>query len=269
MRTVRRAILIFLLCAAAYLILLPRPAGASDSGKPLTQYTHTVWTRKAASRPRSSTRSRRLGMVICGWPRPTVLSDSTVSASSTGVPRPATPHFWALCEVCVRHVMGVSGLGPPPAWSDTFAGTTSRPFLLVRSQKPCSKIATVFCGSPRRMACCDFAQRRRNRLARAAAGPGARGERDHVDPRLRTSLAGSAAAVSTAGSALYGMHHVNLTESDVHAWFFLFVLVLVLSSSLALTGPGGYSLDARLSGWRRIRLSPGKTNRPNEWDCLS
>jgi uncharacterized membrane protein YphA (DoxX/SURF4 family) len=86
---------------------------------------------------------------------------------------------------------------------------------------------------------------------------------------LRTSLAGSAAAVSTAGSALYGMHHVNLTESDVHAWFFLFVLVLVLSSSLALTGPGGYSLDARLSGWRRIRLSPGKTNRPNEWDFLS
>ena len=28
-----------------------------------------------------------------------------------------------------------------------------------------------------------------------------------------------------------------------------------LSSSLALLGPGGYSLDARLSGWRTINLS--------------
>jgi len=45
--------------------------------------------------------------------------------------------------------------------------------------------------------------------------------------------------------------------------------VFVLSSSLALTGPGGYSLDARLSGWRKIRLSSGKSSRPDEWETLS
>jgi len=75
---------------------------------------------------------------------------------------------------------------------------------------------------------------------------------------LRTSLAGSASAISTAGSALYGSYHSNLFGSDMDAWLFLFVLVFVLSSSLVLLGPGGFSLDARLSGWRRIRLSSGK-----------
>jgi hypothetical protein len=86
---------------------------------------------------------------------------------------------------------------------------------------------------------------------------------------LRTSLAGIAAAVSTAGSAAYDIHGVNLSESEVQAWFFLFALVFVLSGSLALTGPGGYSLDARLSGWRKIKLASGKSTRPNEWDCFS
>jgi uncharacterized membrane protein YphA (DoxX/SURF4 family) len=72
---------------------------------------------------------------------------------------------------------------------------------------------------------------------------------------VRTSLAGSAAAICTAGAALYGSHHVNLLGSDMDAWLFLFALVFFLSSSLALLGPGGYSLDARLSGWRMIKLS--------------
>jgi len=44
------------------------------------------------------------------------------------------------------------------------------------------------------------------------------------------------------------------------AWAFLFAVVFFLSGSLALLGPGGYSLDARLSGWRMIRLSPGQSN---------
>jgi uncharacterized membrane protein YphA (DoxX/SURF4 family) len=86
---------------------------------------------------------------------------------------------------------------------------------------------------------------------------------------LRTTLAGSAAAVCTAGTAWYGIHHVNLTGSEMVAWFFLFALVFVLSSSLALTGPGGYSLDARLSGWRKIRLSSGKSHGPHQWETLS
>jgi uncharacterized membrane protein YphA (DoxX/SURF4 family) len=33
------------------------------------------------------------------------------------------------------------------------------------------------------------------------------------------------------------------------------LLLAALSGSLALLGPGGYSLDARLSGWRTITLS--------------
>jgi uncharacterized membrane protein YphA (DoxX/SURF4 family) len=79
---------------------------------------------------------------------------------------------------------------------------------------------------------------------------------------VRTSLAGGGAAMCTAGAAVYGSHHVNLPWSDTEAWVFPFVLVFFLSGSLALLGPGGYSLDARLSGWRRIRLASGESNGP-------
>jgi uncharacterized membrane protein YphA (DoxX/SURF4 family) len=72
---------------------------------------------------------------------------------------------------------------------------------------------------------------------------------------LQTSLASSAAAICTAGAALYANHHLRLLGSERDAWSFLFALVFFLSSSLALLGPGGYSLDARLSGWRTIKLS--------------
>jgi uncharacterized membrane protein YphA (DoxX/SURF4 family) len=72
---------------------------------------------------------------------------------------------------------------------------------------------------------------------------------------LRTSFAGTAAAICTAGAALYASHHLKLLGNATDAWLFLFALVFFLSSSLALLGPGGYSLDARLSGWRTIKLS--------------
>ena len=74
---------------------------------------------------------------------------------------------------------------------------------------------------------------------------------------LRTSLAGSAAAIFTAGAALYDSHHLKMLGSVTDAWLFLFTLVFFLSSSLALLGPGGYSLDARFNGWRVIKLSSG------------
>jgi hypothetical protein len=77
---------------------------------------------------------------------------------------------------------------------------------------------------------------------------------------LRTPLAGSAAAICTAGEALYGSHHLKLLGNAMDAWLFLFALVFFLSSSLALLGPGGYSLDARLSGWRMIKLSSGQSS---------
>jgi hypothetical protein len=72
---------------------------------------------------------------------------------------------------------------------------------------------------------------------------------------LRTSLAGIAAAVCTAGAAMFRMHHLNPSGGEMGTCLFLLVLVFFLSSSLALLGPGGYSLDARLSGWRIIKLS--------------
>lgn len=72
---------------------------------------------------------------------------------------------------------------------------------------------------------------------------------------LRTSLAGSAAAICTVGAALHCRHNLNVLGSEMFAWSCLFALVFFLSSSLALLGPGAHSLDARLSGWRMIKLS--------------
>ncbi len=77
---------------------------------------------------------------------------------------------------------------------------------------------------------------------------------------LQTPLAGVAGAICTAGEALYASHHLRLVDSQRDAWSILFTLVFFLSSSLALLGPGAYSLDARLSGWRLIRLSTGESN---------
>jgi len=86
---------------------------------------------------------------------------------------------------------------------------------------------------------------------------------------LRTMLAGGGAAVFTAGSAAYIAQQRNLPGADADAWYLLLTLVLVLSSALALTGPGGYSLDARLSGWRKITLPSGKSHGPDLWETFS
>jgi hypothetical protein len=77
---------------------------------------------------------------------------------------------------------------------------------------------------------------------------------------LRTSLAGGAAAIWISGAALHSKHSFDLLWSETYAWSLLFALMFFLSGSLALLGPGGYSLDARLSGWRMIRLSSRQSN---------
>ena len=77
---------------------------------------------------------------------------------------------------------------------------------------------------------------------------------------LRTSLAGSAAAICTAAAALHGQLNASLPGSELYVWSLFFALVFSVSGSLALLGPGGYSLDARLSGWRMIRLSSVQSN---------
>ena len=77
---------------------------------------------------------------------------------------------------------------------------------------------------------------------------------------LRTSIAGCAAAICTAAEALLGKHTFGPLGSEMYAGSFLFAFVFSLSGSLALLGPGGYSLDARLSGWRMIKLSSRQSN---------
>lgn len=88
------------LCAAACFALLAPQAQAFGSNKPLTEYTHTVWTHRDASHRPSFTRLRRLGTVTFGSPPRTDLSGLTASALSTGVPRRAVPSSWVLCSLC-------------------------------------------------------------------------------------------------------------------------------------------------------------------------
>jgi uncharacterized membrane protein YphA (DoxX/SURF4 family) len=81
---------------------------------------------------------------------------------------------------------------------------------------------------------------------------------------LRTSFAGSVAAICIAAAAAHNKHDFVLQGSELYAWSLLFSFVFFLSVSLALMGPGGYSLDARLSGWRMITLSPRQLNEQGE-----
>jgi hypothetical protein len=78
---------------------------------------------------------------------------------------------------------------------------------------------------------------------------------------LRTSLTSGAAALCTAGFVLSGRYSFTGLGIERYAWLFLFAILFFLSSALVLLGPGGYSLDARFSGWQRIKLS---SRRPNE-----
>jgi hypothetical protein len=88
-------------------------------------------------------------------------------------------------------------------------------------------------------------------------------------PMLGASPAVSVVALLLAGAALLLIAGVKtsvnaglggmcslllLPASGRDHWFFV-LLLASLSISLALLGPGGYSLDARLSGWRTIHLS--------------
>ena len=85
---------------------------------------------------------------------------------------------------------------------------------------------------------------------------------------LRTSLAGSAGAMCMAGAAVLGAERWHLSGTEMDAWLCLFAVLFFLSSSLALLGAGSYSLDARLYGWRRIRLSSRKSDWPFSWDIF-
>jgi hypothetical protein len=70
---------------------------------------------------------------------------------------------------------------------------------------------------------------------------------------LRTSL------VVTAGAGLLLASELYSRVSGGQNWFCL-LLQLLLCASAALLGPGGYSMDARLSGWRSINISSKAKN---------
>jgi uncharacterized membrane protein YphA (DoxX/SURF4 family) len=63
--------------------------------------------------------------------------------------------------------------------------------------------------------------------------------------------------VRTSANATVGATFalVALLLGNKPGQWFPVLLLAALSASLALLGPGGYSLDARLSGWRTINLS--------------
>ncbi len=63
---------------------------------------------------------------------------------------------------------------------------------------------------------------------------------------LRTSLV----VIASAGLLLASERYSGVSGQN---WFCL-LLQLLLCASIALLGPGGYSLDARLSGWRSINI---------------
>jgi uncharacterized membrane protein YphA (DoxX/SURF4 family) len=67
---------------------------------------------------------------------------------------------------------------------------------------------------------------------------------------LRTSF------VAIAGAGLLIASGLCSREAGGKGWFFL-LLQVFLCASIALLGPGGYSLDARFSGWRSINISSG------------
>jgi ligand-binding sensor domain-containing protein len=123
MRSFPAASLMRSLCAAACWVLLALQSEASDPNKPLTEYTHTVWTHKdgipsAFIYSIAQTRDGYLWLAT---------TDGLVRFDGVRFVhwRPKTGrNFWVWCGVCAQRGMEVSGSGLRLVWSATFVGKT-------------------------------------------------------------------------------------------------------------------------------------------------
>lgn len=144
------------LCAAACCALLALQAEAFDSKKPLTEYTHTVWTHRDDIPPRSFTRLRRLGTVTFGSPRRMDLSDLTASALSIGVPRRAIRSSLVRSLCPARD--GSLWVGTDVGLVGHIRGDDLKTFSVGRKRKQSWRIGMARFGLPPRIVSCDSVQ---------------------------------------------------------------------------------------------------------------
>jgi uncharacterized membrane protein YphA (DoxX/SURF4 family) len=77
---------------------------------------------------------------------------------------------------------------------------------------------------------------------------------------LWTPIAGALAAVIEVGSAFAQPGNIRPFMMPENIW--TLVLVATVSAALALLGPGAWSVDARLFGWKRIEVENGRGKSP-------
>jgi hypothetical protein len=70
----------------------------------------------------------------------------------------------------------------------------------------------------------------------------------------RTSTAAVVGCLGAVVALIHNNSMPGVSETKPDMWIWLSVLA-ILACSLALLGPGGYSLDARLFGWKTVHLS--------------